>query len=282
MSTSAHQVEANRINSQASTGPVTAEGKAVVSQNARRHGLLSSRLFLEDEDPAEYDAFLADLFEALRPVGTLECALVERIAVGFWRQRRLVRAETASIALGRLPRKIAGGVSSALGKSYGNELKPADLAPFDAERETWCRTVLAEVEEVDKLELEALQRDAPLTYQQLQSDAAEDSSTPEAFVAAHKGGLGAYIAELLVWCRQQIKEAEERPQVIALADQVRAQRLALPAKELELLSRYQISLDGQVYKALRALRDAQQWRLSSLEAAASSTVLDGPETDCAV
>jgi hypothetical protein len=40
MSTEA-QIKANRENAQKSTGPKTAEGKTVVSQNVVKHGLLS-------------------------------------------------------------------------------------------------------------------------------------------------------------------------------------------------------------------------------------------------
>lgn len=278
MNVSALQLDANRNNAKSSTGPVTSEGKSVVAQNATRHGLLSSRLFLVDENPAEFAALLGDLFDALHPVGALECTLVERIAVGFWRQRRLVSAETASIGLGRLPRKIAGAVSSAVGKSFGNELKAADIAPFDTERETWCRAVLAEVEALDELELEVLEHNAPLAYQQLKSDAADDNSEITAFIAAHKSGLNAYIAELLLWCRQQIREADERPKVLELAEQVRTQRLNLSADNLELISRYQTSLDNQTYKALRALREAQQWRLNSLESSTSGDLLNSQDS----
>ena len=37
------------------------------------------------------------------------------------------------------------------------------------------------------------------------------------------------------------------------------------------MSRYQTTLDNQLYKALRALREAQEWRLRTLEQSA------GPE-----
>jgi hypothetical protein len=42
----------------ASTGPRTAAGKAISSQNALKHGLASGRLIIEGEDPADYQANL--------------------------------------------------------------------------------------------------------------------------------------------------------------------------------------------------------------------------------
>jgi len=43
---SAAQTSANRLNAQKSTGPRTPEGKAVVSQNAVKHGLLAQQVVL--------------------------------------------------------------------------------------------------------------------------------------------------------------------------------------------------------------------------------------------
>ena len=42
------QASANQSNAQKSTGPVTEEGKAIVSNNAIKHGLFSKRLILAD------------------------------------------------------------------------------------------------------------------------------------------------------------------------------------------------------------------------------------------
>ena len=42
------QVEANRANAAKSTGPRTSEGKAAVSQNAVKHGLLAEQVVIKD------------------------------------------------------------------------------------------------------------------------------------------------------------------------------------------------------------------------------------------
>ena len=73
---------------------------------------------------------------------------------------------------------------------------------------------------------------------------------------------------MIQWCHEQLKQAERHPQVLALAEQVKAKRLVLPDAVLEVFSRYQTALDNQLYKALRALREAQEWRLKTLDAAA--------------
>ena len=274
MSTTEQRRAANRTNALSSTEPTSIEGKAVASRNATRHGLLSAKLFLEDEDPAAFGRLLGDLLRSMAPLGAIEMALVERIAVTIWRQRRLVHAETASLSLARQAKKVAGAVSSELGRGYGSEIEQDELAPFDADTEAWSRNALAEIEALDEIDIRSLEQKAPLIFEQLQSDAEEDGEEPAAFALSQKGGLTGYINELTLWCHRQLMEAEARPHVLALAEQVRAKRLILPADTLELLARYQTTLDNQLYKALKALREAQEWRLKTLEASPQSVELD--------
>ena len=80
-----------------STGPRTTAGKAKVRMNSTSHGVFSQHLFLNETPPEEYHALVADLQGTLRPVGGLEQALLEKIVVILWRQKRLVQAETAML-----------------------------------------------------------------------------------------------------------------------------------------------------------------------------------------
>jgi len=99
--TTENQLEANRENSLLSTGPKTEGGKAIVSQNAVKHGIFTSELIIEHGDGKEnredYEDLLQNLCTYFDPQGQLEETLVEKIAVDFWRLKRLIRFETGSI-----------------------------------------------------------------------------------------------------------------------------------------------------------------------------------------
>jgi hypothetical protein len=92
---SRRQIEANRRNAKKSTGPRSAEGKAIVAKNAVRHGLLSRDVLVRGEDAAEFDGFAERLRAQLGPVGEIEKFLADRIVVNRWRLRRLGRIEAA-------------------------------------------------------------------------------------------------------------------------------------------------------------------------------------------
>lgn len=263
MSSSVQRRVANRANARQSAGPRTREGKAISSGNAIRHGLLSTRFILDDEDADAFVELLSDLQGSLAPMGAVELALIERIAVTLWRQRRLVTAESAALDLARQPRQIAGGVSEELGLKYSSELKEENLKPFDPDRVAWCAAALAEIEALEQIDLASLPQLAPKVFAQLEEDGEDEGIEP--FLAGHEKGLTGYVDQLMEWCRAQLRESERRPHVQALAAQVRSKRLILPDDTLQIIARYQTMLDNQLFKALKALREAQEWRLRTLE-----------------
>ncbi len=87
------QLCANRSNAQKSTGPRSAEGKAVVGQNAVKHGLWARQAVIAGEDLGEYEFYRDQMLGELAPEGAMESALAQR-AVGLaWRLRRAERLQ---------------------------------------------------------------------------------------------------------------------------------------------------------------------------------------------
>jgi hypothetical protein len=96
MSTTA-QTKANRENAQKSTGPRTEEGKAVVSQNAVKHGLFAAEAVITGENPADYQAYHDQFLAELAPYGMIEIMLAERIVNLAWRLQRAERMQNQVI-----------------------------------------------------------------------------------------------------------------------------------------------------------------------------------------
>ena len=98
-STSPAQIDANRANARRSTGPITEEGKARSSQNARLHGLCSRQLHIADEEEAAIFASLHSALSAeLVPVGELELLHFETILHSQWNLRRCRMNEAKLLA----------------------------------------------------------------------------------------------------------------------------------------------------------------------------------------
>ncbi len=84
------QVSANRKNAQKSTGPRTPEGKAVVSENAVKHGLSARKVVIHGEDRAEFDRFRGQLLGQLGRLGRWRRCWRTPISwsASWWRTRR--------------------------------------------------------------------------------------------------------------------------------------------------------------------------------------------------
>ncbi len=91
------QLIANRRNAQKSTGPLTPQGKAAVSQNAVKHGLLARHDVISSESQADFDLYRRQLLAELAPVSPMESMLAERIVTLSWRLKRVGRIQNQTI-----------------------------------------------------------------------------------------------------------------------------------------------------------------------------------------
>lgn len=82
------------------SGPRTPEGKRRSKYNAITHGLFASVVLEDRESKEEYRRLLRSLREDIRPQGALEGLLVGKLAMLFWRTRRVLAAERAEILKG--------------------------------------------------------------------------------------------------------------------------------------------------------------------------------------
>jgi hypothetical protein len=96
---SAAKLTANIANAQLSTGAVTPEGKAVVSQNATRHGLTGKFRVLPNESQDDFDRLLAAFLRDEQPADQEEIEMVHFMAEATWLSRRSVRLQDQAIIL---------------------------------------------------------------------------------------------------------------------------------------------------------------------------------------
>jgi hypothetical protein len=91
--TSTAQILANRQNAERSRGPVTAEGRTRVSQNATKFGLFSVANFVRPEEQDIFNEFESGYLTELSPETLLEQTLAREIIQAAWRLRRCANLE---------------------------------------------------------------------------------------------------------------------------------------------------------------------------------------------
>ncbi|MFN7922539.1 MAG: hypothetical protein U0Q16_20715 [Bryobacteraceae bacterium] len=93
----AAQNEANRTNAQKSTGPKTAEGKAISSKNAVTHGLFSATFAVAPADRDEFDILLELQRDELRPQGINEELVFSNLVQAAWKTEKIRRLEAEAL-----------------------------------------------------------------------------------------------------------------------------------------------------------------------------------------
>ena len=89
------QIAANRLNAQKCTGPKTAAGRAICSQNALKTGLDAKSEVIRTENRADYEALTAEYYVRFHPIVPEERSLVDTLITSEWLRRRYVRADAA-------------------------------------------------------------------------------------------------------------------------------------------------------------------------------------------
>src|ERR1700719_1901456 len=88
------QIEANRLNSQKSTGPRSVEGKARSSQNALKSGIDAESLIIHGEDRAALECLTQEYIERFHPTTPEQRHFVDILVRDNWQLRRLAKVDT--------------------------------------------------------------------------------------------------------------------------------------------------------------------------------------------
>jgi hypothetical protein len=144
-------------------------------------------------------------------------------------------------------------------------LKADDLDPPDQEMIAWCKDVIAETAASNIQDLNQLQNKAPLLFAQLAEDAESEDLTPAEYLTS-VASLDEFVRDLADWCQSKLARSERFEQATGLIPTA-IDKLSCPLTNSDLLSKYQTTLDNQTYKAIKALREAQDWRLKMIETA---------------
>jgi hypothetical protein len=92
------RINANRLNSLKSTGPVTPSGKSISRKNGLKHGMTGAGIVLAEEDASAVEVRASALMAELDPKSTLGQVLVGQIATLSVRMERGARREEEALA----------------------------------------------------------------------------------------------------------------------------------------------------------------------------------------
>jgi hypothetical protein len=296
--------------SKSKVGPATQEGKEVVKWNATRHGIRSPAPVVPGvEKPEDWEEYRDGMLEDLAPLGSLELALAERVALLSWRLHRVTRYETEAIARSqeRVVEDLRDRRSSGLSYRYASRgpAHPEDAlaAPKEARRTERllkkfpdypddrklsgpdANAVLWAVAEgvEDEVDLEEIELPGVPEWAGLYEDTSEWAGWSVGLVreclSMIVSAAGEDLEGLIDGAREKarldaISAKHEAERVEAELQNMRRERLLPDEKTLEKVSRYEAHLSRLMFKALHEL-EALQVRRSGGAAPLARLDVDG-------
>ena len=150
--TSEARVAANRRNAAKSTGPRTKQGKAVVAQNALKHGFGAHQDVIPGEDPQQFELLRRRLLGELAPLGEMETLFAERIVSLSWRLQRAQHLQNATLDY-LLTREITESL-----EEFDEFVSEEDIEQMQSDPDTDPRLLVGRVIVRDCLQAKVLDR----------------------------------------------------------------------------------------------------------------------------
>jgi hypothetical protein len=216
-----------------------------VRHNALKHGLLAKEVIVpvgnEQENRAEFELLLGDLWQHYAPVGPVEEMLVEKIAIAYWRLRRATRAEVGELGLEFARTAGDGAALAGMVAKMQEEVEEADP---NTHLGAWLRS------EVYAMRLRGGVAKKVLNWDMEKAAADIDKLGP----AERKPWLLQALEEV----RQAHLEHERQEEAQAYRQALRAQH-SLPGAVDKIL-RYETTIERQLYRAITELEKLQAAR----------------------
>jgi hypothetical protein len=282
------------INSAAGTNG--AKRKGVGKWNALKHGILSRSVVVRNGDSEEtqksFDYLHSSLRSDLKPVGALEEILVEKIAVCYWRLRRVLRSETGEIE------ESLGSDTSRLRHSLLGLLPEEQRRQHLREHSDGINCLIYKLDELSLQirtdsglstdEFETLERifgpELPLIVDAkriLEELGLIRPGRPDANVSRLRDPSSAKelkreVLKLISEYREFLEGEYEKKRTAELQKaEVRARVKSAPSSEaIDRLNRYQVSLEKQFYRAIQQLERQQRMRKGEFVSPPALVTLD--------
>lgn len=266
--TTTKQAQANRRNAKKSTGPKTQGGILMSSQNAVTHGIFSTSPLLPSESEQDFEALKRDVAAVFPPVDAVAAGLVERIVLTILRQQRLRIAEAAKLEISMTPEIMAEEISDTLRLPWNHRLTANKISD---KQEATYKHWLAVVEEMKNLNIQAAPSNtadvsihAPKTYAQLKADALEDVVGYNVFMKT-PAKIIASLENTKKYAEDFIAQNAINHTAYNVSQHMKLAKLIPDNANLGLLSKYQVQLDSDLYRATQAYKDHIAWRSEMLE-----------------
>ena len=263
------QIKANQENAKKSTGPTSIEGKQRSSMNAITHGIFANIPLLPGENEEQFKILREDLIKTYQPIDTMEMHLVQRIYLGLIRQKRLQEAEAAKLKISMMPEVLAVSVNQILSTSTKKEYSAEDLSNRTIESYRYYEAAMKEIEasqfETAEVPIATIEKNMPYTLPLLKEKFKKHYTSSWSYAIERPGIIKDLLDKVRFYIHGQLAVLKRNLVGMNLFDDLKIIHRIPQGNDMAILSKYQIQLDTDLYRAMGALRDYRNNKAKLIE-----------------
>ena len=262
------QIKANQENAKKSTGPTSIEGKQRSSMNAITHGIFANIPTLPGEDESFMQNLRENILNTYQPQDAMERCLVDRIYIAMVRQVRLCEAEAAKLRISMRPEILAKSLSQILSHSTNRRFKADDLSDDMEFNYQYYLTVIEELRPyplIDNLpSLGLIERAMPKTFALLKNKARDYQMSWEKFREDLNQIMKA-LREIKKEANNHVASTQDIHVAHGLLGDMKIIHRIPQGADIALMSKYQVQLDNDLYRAMNALQKYRDSKAKLIE-----------------
>jgi len=263
------QIKANQENAKKSTGPTSIEGKQRSSMNAITHGIFANIPLLPGENEEQFKILREDLIKTYQPIDAMEMHLVQRIYLGLIRQQRLQEAEAAKLKISMMPEVLAVSVNQILSASTKKEYSAEDLSNRTIESYRYYEAAMKEIEasqfETVEVPIETIEKNMPYTLPLLKEKFKKYYTSSWSYAIERPGVIKDLLDKVRFYIHGQLAVLKRNLVGMNLFDDLKIIHRIPQGNDMAILSKYQVQLDTDLYRAMGALRDYRNNKAELIE-----------------
>ena len=253
------QIKANQENAKKSTGPATSEGKQRSSMNAMVHGIFSKIPLLPGENQEQFKLLEDEIIKAYQPTDAMEYHLVQRIYLTCIRQIRLREAEAAKLEISMIPEVMCKSVTQLFEHNSDKKFTAEDLSELSEAHYMFAQALEKEIKESGyaslALTIEMIKEKMPLTSRHMKDIHEEEYKLSWEEFIQKPGMLRAAISMLAKRVKIQLASTKNNHIAYTLKHKLKIVHRIPQGDDMVLFTKYQVQLDTDLYRAMRALQE---------------------------
>ena len=263
------QIKANQENAKKSTGPLTEEGKQRSSMNAMTHGIFSTIPLLPGENLEQFKLLEEEIIKAYQPTDAMECLLVQRVYLTCMRQIRLREAEAAKLEISMMPEVMCKTVTQLFEHNSDKRFTAEDISELTEAHYMFAQALEKEIKESRyeslALTIEMIKEKMPLTSRHMKDIHEEEYKLSWEEFIQKPGMLRAAISMLAKKVKIQLASTKNNHIAYTLKHKLKIVHRIPHGDDMTLFNKYQVQLDTDLYRAMKALQDYRNNKAKLIE-----------------